>query len=112
GSVSVTSRLGFRSARGPHAQGHPRAARPGQREPHRARRAVRDVADRTEEARADPRGCRARHDREGRSDSPVPPRPAPPGGRPAMDRGLPVHAGRSARSLRGAPRTEKRRVEM
>ncbi|CAA9522559.1 MAG: Transcriptional regulator, ArsR family, partial [uncultured Solirubrobacterales bacterium] len=112
GSVSAFSRFRLCRARGPHAQGDPRAARPRLRERHRARGAVRDVADRTEEARAGPRGRRARLDREGRSDSPVPPRPAPPGGRPGMDRDLPVHAGRSARSLRGAPRTEKRRVEV
>ena len=60
----------LRRPRGSHAPGRARAARPRERDDHGARRAVRHLAHRDEEARPGARGRRARHHREGRPGAP------------------------------------------
>ena len=64
GSVSA-DRPGLHRTRGPDAPRSARAPRPGERDDQRARRAVRHLAHRDQEARAGARGGRARHHREG-----------------------------------------------
>src|SRR3989442_4822541 len=107
GSV-CTGRPHARCACRPDPQRGPRAPRRRQRDHHRARGAVRDLAHRDEEARAGARGGQARRHREGGPDAPMQPRSAGPGGRPRVDRDLPADAGRTPRPFRGTPRTHER----
>src|SRR3954452_17428536 len=99
GSVSV-ARPHVLRARRSHAARGARAPRPRQRDDQRARRAVRHLADRDEEARAAARGGGARLDREGRAPPPLRRRPAAARGCDGLDRHLPADARRPPRPFR------------
>src|SRR5215468_7248261 len=66
GSLFSHRRPRLHSPRRPDSPGRARTARLGQRDDHRARRALRHVSDGDEEAHPAARGGRARHDGEGR----------------------------------------------
>src|SRR3954451_19130871 len=112
GSVFPDNRPDLRGARRPDSQGNDRASRPGPRDDHGARGAVRDLTHRHQKARAGARGRRSRHDREGRSRAQVQPVAAAAGRRRGVDGDLQANAGRAPRPARGAARTNERRPPM
>src|SRR5439155_19317151 len=90
----------FRSPRRPDPPRRPRTARLRQRDDQRARRALRHVADRDEEAHPAARGGAARDDREGR--------PRPQVHARALRLRRHQHVAAAARPLRAGRRTNER----
>src|SRR5204862_5371711 len=102
GSVLYDRRPRFRGPRRPDAPRRPRTARFRQRDDQRARRALRHVADRDEEAHPAARGGAARHDGEGR--------PCPQVHAHALRLRGHQHVAAAARPLRTGRRTHERRT--
>src|SRR4030095_5600798 len=100
GSVFSDCRPCLRSPRRPDPPRRARTARRGQRDDQRARRALRHVADRDEEAHPAARGGAARHDGEGR--------PRPQGHARAVRLRGHQHLATAARPLRAGRRTNER----
>src|SRR5438876_5319124 len=101
GSVSTDRRPRFRSPRRPDPPRHPRTARFRQRDDQRARRALRHVADRDEEAHPAARGSEPRRHGEGR--------PCPQVHARALRLRGHQHVAAAARPLRAGRRTHERR---